>query len=158
MGTLFLVRHGQASFGAADYDNLSALGIAQSQRLGEYWAGKGLQFDAVLTGTLRRHAQTFAGIQAGMGTQHEPLIWPGLNEYDSESVIAAIHRTFPGKVGEANERAARAARMTGDNAAAKAFDQRLLKALEPELATRLPDYDMHRAEIDRAAAEARRPI
>ncbi|WP_230981029.1 hypothetical protein [Gemmatimonas groenlandica] len=54
--------------------------------------------------------------------------------------------------------AARAARMTGNTAAAKAFDQRLLKALEPELATRLPDYDMHRAEIDRAAADARRPI
>ncbi len=54
--------------------------------------------------------------------------------------------------------AARAARMTGDNAAAKAFDQRLLKALEPELATRLPDYDMHRAEIDRAADDARKPI
>ena len=54
--------------------------------------------------------------------------------------------------------AARAARMTGDNAAAKRFDQRLLKALEPELTTRLPDYDMHRAEIDRAADEARRPI
>jgi hypothetical protein len=53
--------------------------------------------------------------------------------------------------------AARAARMTGDNAAAKAFDQRLLKALEPELANRLPDYDMHRAEIDRAATDARRP-
>ena len=53
--------------------------------------------------------------------------------------------------------AARAARMTGDTAAAKRFDQRLLKALEPELATRLPDYDMHRAEIDRAAEEARRP-
>ncbi len=54
--------------------------------------------------------------------------------------------------------AARAARMTGDNTAAKRFDQRLLKALEPELTTRLPDYDMHRAEIDRAADEARRPI
>ena len=54
--------------------------------------------------------------------------------------------------------AARAARMTGDNTAAKAFDQRLLKALEPELATRLPDYDMHRAEIDRAVADARKPL
>lgn len=53
--------------------------------------------------------------------------------------------------------AARAARMTGDNAAAKAFDRRLLQALEPELATRLPDYEMHRAEIDRAAADARKP-
>jgi len=27
MGTLYLVRHGQASFGAADYDNLSELGL-----------------------------------------------------------------------------------------------------------------------------------
>ncbi|WP_411282331.1 zinc-ribbon domain-containing protein [Gemmatimonas sp.] len=53
--------------------------------------------------------------------------------------------------------AARAARMTGDNAGAKAFDQRLLKALAPELATRLPDYDMHRAEIERAAEDARKP-
>lgn len=91
MGTLYLVRHGQASFGAADYDNLSPLGMAQSLRLGEYWAGKGLAFDAVLTGTLKRHAQTFAGIQSGMGTQNEPLAWPGLNEYDSGAVIAAIH-------------------------------------------------------------------
>jgi len=37
MGTLYLVRHGQASFGAADYDNLSELGHKQSARLGEYW-------------------------------------------------------------------------------------------------------------------------
>ena len=91
MGTLYLVRHGQASFGAVDYDNLSPMGFAQSRRLGEYWAGKGLAFDAVLTGTLKRHAQTFAGIQAGLGSKYEPLVWPGLNEYDSEAVIAAIH-------------------------------------------------------------------
>jgi broad specificity phosphatase PhoE len=52
MGNLYLVRHGQASFGAADYDNLSELGQRQSVRLGEYFAGKGLQFDAVITGTL----------------------------------------------------------------------------------------------------------
>ena len=42
MGNLYLVRHGQASFGAADYDNLSELGHRQSVRLGEYFAGKGL--------------------------------------------------------------------------------------------------------------------
>ncbi len=53
--------------------------------------------------------------------------------------------------------AARAARMTGKASAASGFDQRLLKVLEPELATRLPDYDMHRAEIDRAVADARKP-
>jgi broad specificity phosphatase PhoE len=91
MGNLYLVRHGQASFGAADYDNLSELGHRQSVRLGEYFAHKGLQFDAVIVGTLRRHAQTWAGIAKGAGFAHEALEWPGLNEYDSAAVIHAIH-------------------------------------------------------------------
>ena len=91
MGTLYLVRHGQASFGADDYDQLSPLGQQQSVRLGEYFAAKGLRFDAALMGTLRRHAQTFAGICQGAGTALEALPWPGLNEYDSAAVIRAIH-------------------------------------------------------------------
>ena len=92
MGTLYLVRHGQASFGADDYDQLSALGQRQAQRLGAYFQEKGLQFDAVLMGTLRRHAQTWEGIAKGAGIQHlQPVLWPGLNEYDSAAVIHAIH-------------------------------------------------------------------
>jgi broad specificity phosphatase PhoE len=91
MGNLYLVRHGQASFGAVDYDNLSSLGVQQSVRLGEYFAQKGIQFDVVLTGSLRRHAQTWAGIAKGAALEHDPLVWPGLNEYDSEAVIQAIH-------------------------------------------------------------------
>jgi broad specificity phosphatase PhoE len=91
MGTLYLVRHGQASFGADDYDNLSELGIKQSVRLGEYWRDKGLTFDAVVVGTLKRHAQTLAGILEGMGGDATPALhWPGLNEYDSAAVIAAL--------------------------------------------------------------------
>lgn len=97
MGTLYLVRHGQASFGAANYDQLSDLGRRQSARLGEYLAGKGLRFDAVLTGTLQRHAQTWAGICEGGGFTDQPLLWPGLNEYDSAAVIAAIHPQPLGK-------------------------------------------------------------
>ncbi|HVR53358.1 MAG TPA: histidine phosphatase family protein [Pseudorhodoferax sp.] len=96
MGTLYLVRHGQASFGADDYDQLSEQGQRQSVRLGEYFAFKGITFEATLTGTLRRHAQTFAGIQAGMEAAGqpplpEPSAWPGLNEYDSHAVIATVH-------------------------------------------------------------------
>ena len=91
MGTLYLVRHGQASFGADDYDNLSELGVKQSVRLGEYWRGKGLTFDAVLVGTLKRQAQTYAGICAGAGFNLQALQWPGLNEYDSAAVIATVH-------------------------------------------------------------------
>ncbi len=91
MGTLYLVRHGQASFGAADYDQLSELGRQQSERLGQYWRERGLKFDAVLTGTLRRHAQTWAGIAAGATYDNAVIALEGLNEYDSEAVIAAIH-------------------------------------------------------------------
>ena len=95
MGQLYLIRHGQASFGAEDYDNLSELGHQQAERLGAYFKQKNLQFDAVITGTLRRHTQTWQGIAQGAGFAHEPLQMPGLNEYDSHAVIATIH---PGKL------------------------------------------------------------
>ncbi len=52
--------------------------------------------------------------------------------------------------------AARIARLTSDDAAARAFDQRLLAALSTELASNRSDYDQHRLEIDREVAEARK--
>jgi len=91
MGTLYLVRHGQASFGAADYDQLSELGERQCRALGEYFAERSLRFDAVLRGTLRRHAQSLAALAEGHGDLPEASLWPGLNEYDSEAVVRAIH-------------------------------------------------------------------
>ena len=91
MGQLYLVRHAQASFGAADYDQLSALGERQSLRLGEYFAAKGIVFEAVITGNLRRHAQTYAGIAQGADLHLSPLVLRGLNEYDSAAVIASVH-------------------------------------------------------------------
>jgi len=69
MGTLYLVRHGQASFGADDYDVLSPLGMQQATRLGEYFKTKGITFDAALTGTLQRQISTFEGICQGMGIE-----------------------------------------------------------------------------------------
>jgi broad specificity phosphatase PhoE len=91
MGILTLVRHGQASFGAADYDCLSERGQRQCRLLGEYWRQRKQGFSAVLRGSLTRHAQSFAAIQEGLGKLPEPLVWPGLNEYDSEAVIRAHH-------------------------------------------------------------------
>jgi broad specificity phosphatase PhoE len=91
MGTLYLVRHGQASFGEDDYDQLSELGRKQSVRLGEYFAQKGVAFDALIAGTLNRHKQTLEGILQGMNRQGEHLAWDGLNEYDAQAVIATVH-------------------------------------------------------------------
>lgn len=96
MGHIHLIRHGQASFGADDYDKLSPLGHQQSERLGQYLvqrsARMGLNWDAVLTGSLRRHAETWAGVAKGAGWTHTPTVWPGLNEYDSTALLQALPR------------------------------------------------------------------
>ena len=91
MPTLYLIRHGQASFGADDYDQLSAMGQQQSLRLGQWFKSKGIAFDAALTGTLNRQIQTFAGISAGMGLEIPVTRHAALNEYDSHAVIATVH-------------------------------------------------------------------
>ncbi len=94
MGMLYLVRHGQASFGQADYDRLSPLGHQQAQRLGQYlrarWAGSERVPQAVLMGTLRRHRETWEGIAQGAGWDHTPQILPALDEYDSHALIEAL--------------------------------------------------------------------
>lgn len=91
MAILYLVRHGQASFGADNYDQLSDLGRQQSQQLGRYYATRSIAFDAVYTGTLKRHAQTLDGVCDGLQTRLSATACVGLNEYDSAAVIAAVH-------------------------------------------------------------------
>jgi len=91
MGTLYLVRHGQASFGADDYDQLSELGLRQSVRLGQYLAHRGVQLDAAITGTLRRQRQTWDGIREGARLDLTARENAALNEYDSVAVIETVH-------------------------------------------------------------------
>jgi broad specificity phosphatase PhoE len=93
MGRLLLVRHGQASFGAEDYDQLSELGHRQCRRLGDYLRERNWAFEAVLTGTLRRHRQSWEAIARGLGNTQAALALPGLDEYDSLAVIATVHPT-----------------------------------------------------------------
>ena len=53
MGQILLVRHGQASWGAADYDVLSDLGEEQGTAVGRALAD--LRPDVVVHGTMLRH-------------------------------------------------------------------------------------------------------
>ena len=55
MGVVLLVRHGQASFGAADYDNLSPTGHEQSRVLGAALAARGISADVVVAGEMKRY-------------------------------------------------------------------------------------------------------
>lgn len=90
MGTLYLVRHGQARFGTDDYDRLSPLGEQQCAALGEWFAARGVRFEAVLCGTLTRHRQSLRAIAGRLSSLPEALEWPGLNEYDAEAVVASV--------------------------------------------------------------------
>ncbi|MGE5195438.1 MAG: histidine phosphatase family protein [Deltaproteobacteria bacterium] len=86
MSVLTLVRHGQASFFADEYDQLTPLGEQQSQLLGEYWVRHGVRFDAVYTGPRARQQRSaeFAGTafrQAGQPWP-EPVVLPDLDEFD----------------------------------------------------------------------------
>lgn len=90
MAELYLVRHGQASFGADNYDQLSSLGRQQGQLLGEYFAERGIVFDHVLLGTMKRHRQTAEAIfesaaGAASFTEHR-----GLNEYDFVALMNSL--------------------------------------------------------------------
>lgn len=98
--SLLLVRHGQASYGAADYDNLSERGQLQSRRLGEWLARGGHRFKAVVVGGMRRHRQTAEGVASAFAANGldlpEFVADDGFAEFDHEAVFGAYLRRDPG--------------------------------------------------------------
>lgn len=96
MTTIHLVRHGQASFGALDYDRLSALGERQSQLLGEWIARTGQRVTHAVTGPMRRHLQTaeacLAASAAGDVPQRSAL--DDLRELDHLDILARLRPEF----------------------------------------------------------------
>ena len=89
MAEIYLIRHAQAAFGTDDYDRLTELGHRQSRWLGEYFAERGLHFDRVVSGTLRRHRETLAGISEALAGLPETLALEGLNEYQADVLLGA---------------------------------------------------------------------
>lgn len=67
MSCVYLLRHGQASFEADDYDALSDMGEQQAFRTGEDLARRGIVFDNVICGGMKRHGQTLVQLQQGYG-------------------------------------------------------------------------------------------
>jgi broad specificity phosphatase PhoE len=89
--TILLVRHGQASFGADDYDVLSETGWRQAEVLAAEHARRGLVFDLVVSGDLRRQRGTAEVLARAAGTAVE--IDPGFNEYDADDILTHHART-----------------------------------------------------------------
>lgn len=88
-----LIRHGQAGSRLA-YDDLSAIGHEQSRALGEWFAGRGVLFDSVVTGGLdrqRRTAREMAAAMAARGIEcPTPVVDERWNEFDLDAVYAGL--------------------------------------------------------------------
>ncbi len=87
MSVIYLVRHGQASFGAGDYDKLSAVGVRQSELLGEILRDRVPKPDLVVSGSLERHRDTAAGALDTLGLDLTPEVDPRWDEYDHRDIV-----------------------------------------------------------------------
>ncbi len=85
MGLLLLVRHGQASFGANDYDVLSETGWEQGRLLGRALAAAGPAPASVVHGGMRRHRETWEALGLGGLTAAVDEDWA---EFDHLAVLA----------------------------------------------------------------------
>jgi broad specificity phosphatase PhoE len=90
MSTLYLVRHGQASFGTDNYDQLSPAGREQVQLLAAYFRDTGERIDRIYSGSLNRQRET-ADILAAALTPQEPVrIDAAFDEYDGDVILHAF--------------------------------------------------------------------
>ncbi len=98
MGTLTLVRHGQASYGAAEYDRLSERGVEQARALGRRWAEARFTPDAIYTGPMRRQLDTAThAVVAAADAGHPlpaPTVLDGLAEYPAFELLGRFMPQF----------------------------------------------------------------
>ncbi|BFN15027.1 MULTISPECIES: histidine phosphatase family protein [Marinobacter] len=97
MATIYLVRHGQASFGKENYDQLSPRGWEQGRILGRWLAGK-VEPGAVFGGNLQRHRETVEAITTGYGVSLPDMqVLEGLNEFDHLEVVERLRPEWADK-------------------------------------------------------------
>jgi broad specificity phosphatase PhoE len=97
MGALYLIRHGQASFGSQNYDALSALGHQQGQVVGQALKARGVAPEVVVSGTLQRHQDTARAALSAMALTLPMQVLAGVNEFDHENVIEVAQPRYADK-------------------------------------------------------------
>src|SRR5260370_20385168 len=132
MGMLFLVRQAQASFLERNSEKPSALGEAQSCRLGEYWAGPQIIFDRVCAGPCVRQKDTLRLVSNAYSNASlkfpDLLVLPEFDEYQGEAVL---EHSLPGLMeNDQSIRALHAAfKSSSDSAGRRATFQKLFEAV-----------------------------
>ncbi len=88
-----MIRHGQASFGARNYDRLSPIGIRQAQITADHLAALNIHFDAIYCGDMKRQKDTARPLlekhpsPLSQGDRHRIL--PAFDEYDARAILLA---------------------------------------------------------------------
>ncbi|MGM7778922.1 histidine phosphatase family protein [Arthrobacter sp. KNU-44] len=95
MSVLYLVRHGQASFGTEDYDRLSTRGKDQSQALGTYLQGAGTTPTRVISGSMKRQRQTAQRLIEAAGWDTTAVVDPGWDEFNATDLLNAYPEEDP---------------------------------------------------------------
>lgn len=95
MSVLYLVRHGQASFGTDDYDRLSSLGHEQARITGEHLVSQDVAPRRIVHGEMLRQRQTAAGVLTSLSADLEGEVDPGWNEFDAGELVNALPESDP---------------------------------------------------------------
>lgn len=94
MTTIYLVRHGQASFGAESYDKLSTKGEQQATLIGQFFKKILKEQPYVVAGSMQRHQQTaqLALAECFPNTIiHTESVW---NEFNHQQVFTQYEPRF----------------------------------------------------------------
>lgn len=90
MTTLLLIRHGQASFGAANYDRLSAMGVRQAALLGSHLVGEGRMPQVAYSGALERQIDTARHARSAAGLPSPAMVRADFDEYNSAALFQEL--------------------------------------------------------------------
>lgn len=123
---IYLVRHGQASFGAQDYDKLSAQGHLQAARLGSSWAQARITPTHRVSGAMLRQRETAAGvvIEGEAGAPHR--VDQQWDEFEHVGMAADVAQDGAGgdpKTFQASLNAALARWMNGESGFHESYSQ-----------------------------------
>lgn len=89
VSVIYLVRHGQASFGTGDYDRLSPRGRDQSRALGTYLMRNGTFPTRIVSGGMKRQRQTAQGAIEAADWAATPDVDPGWDEFNASDLLNA---------------------------------------------------------------------
>ena len=90
MANLLIVRHGQASFGAENYDQLSPLGQRQADLTGEFLRKMDTRFSAAYSGDLSRQRETGQRVLDQLEQATELIIDTRINEVQTDEQIEVM--------------------------------------------------------------------